>query len=185
METHPDISPHFTPNKRDAQVIRKILEFRGTPEAIRMLDRYSYRLTDYAYWFVLGTLWVNYTGWSDLETWKRLFASTRPNRDACLMKPSELATFARFPDTFHIYRAHRFGETDWIAYTLSAEKAGWFAHRRGVGSVSEYLVRKNDVLCLFLRRDELEVLVLDRNAPTLIRDIPVVVSVASELTVPI
>ena len=171
-----DISPDFRWNKKDLQTINKILPYEATPEAIQLFQRYAYRLTDYAYWFLLSTLWVSYTGFSDLEAWKQLFLSTRSNRETSIMKPSELGLFRALQGTLAVYRAHRPDEPDWISYTLSAEQAGKFAAHRKVSQVKQYRIAKADVLCLFLRRGELEVLVLDKGRAELVRDIPVVIS---------
>ena len=158
-----DISPDFRPNKKDRQTVKKIFPHWETPEAIKVFSRYEYRLSDYAYWYVLSTLWVSYTGGSNLDEWKRLFGSSRPGRDSGIMKPGELDIFKRLEDPLTLYRAHRPGETDWISYSLFMENAAVFAAKRGVFHVSAYLVKKSDVLCLFLRRGEFEVLVLDKS----------------------
>lgn len=171
-----DISPDFSWNKKDLQTINKILPHEATPEAIKLLARYAWRLTDYGYWFLLSTLWVSYCGWSDLEEWKRLFASARPNRETSIMKPSELAVFRSLGESLTVFRAHRPGEQDWMSYTLSPVEAAKFARRRDVDKVSEYRVAKSDIICFFMRRGEHEVLVLDRTQAEFIREIPVVVS---------
>lgn len=173
---HQDISPDFRWNKKDTQTIRKILPHEGTPEAIRLFARYAWRLTDYAYWFMLSTLWVNDTGGCDLKEWKSLFSSARPNRETSIMKPSELKVFHALDERITLYRAHRAGEKDWISYTLFGHKAGEFACQRGVDKVCEYRVHKSDVLCLFLRRGEFEAVVLDRAKAEFVREITVVVS---------
>jgi hypothetical protein len=77
------------------------------------------------------------------------------------MKPSELAAFEALPATLTAFRAHRPRETDWLSYTLSQRVAERFARERGVREVCEYSVDKSDVLALFTRRAEEEVLVLD------------------------
>lgn len=171
-----DISPDFRWDKKDLQTIKKILPHEATPEAIKLFSRYCYRLTDYGYWFLLSTLWVSYCGWSDLEEWKRLFSSTRANRETSIMKPSELEVWRSLGEPMTLFRAHRPEETDWISYSLFPQEAAKFARRRGVDRVSEYRVAKADALCFFMRRGEFEVLVLDRMKAELIREIPVVVS---------
>lgn len=155
-----DVSPDFKWNKYDALVMEKILRYAETPKAIRVFSNEHRGLSDYGYWFALGTLWVSYTGWSDLGLWKRLLASPRPKRETSLMKPSELTVFREFPECFPVYRAHRPGETDWISYTIHPKTAAKFALRRGVSEIQEYEMSKKDALCLFLRRGEFEVLSL-------------------------
>lgn len=171
-----DISPDFVYNATDAAIVRRLTLLAETPRAIVEFDRKCRRLSDYGYWFGLSTLWVSYTGFSDLRRWKRLFASDRPRRDTSLMKPSELAAWRRLPDEFPAFRAHRADEDDWIAYTLDPTTAARFARERGILEVTEYRIRKADALCLFLRRGESEVLVLDRTKPERVRTIPVVVT---------
>jgi len=169
-----DVSPDFQWNKKDWQTVQKVLPHEATPEAVNAFTRYAYRLSDYGYWFLLSTLWVSYTGWSDLELWKQLFSSSRGSQATSIMKPSELDVFRSLGDQLTLYRAHRSGETDWISYTLSPMKAAEFAARRGVDQVKEYRVAKVDALCLFLRRGEFEILVLDKDKAEFVRKIPVV-----------
>lgn len=157
-----DVSKDFRPSPADARVIRRILRVAETPQAIKLFAAEHRKLTDYSYWFVLGTLWVSYTGWSDLQQWKWLFSSKRPCRASSLMKPSELAAWHDLPDTLDLLRVHRPGETDWISYTLDPVVAQRIADRRGVPAPTPYRCKKTDALCLFLRRGEAEVLVLDR-----------------------
>lgn len=171
-----DIAPTFRYDPRDARLLTDLLKLEGTPQAIVRFAEICDQLTDYAYWFTLGTLWVSYSGWSDLHLWKRLFSSRRPNRELSLMKPSELIAFRRLPNKLTVYRAHRPGETDWIAYTLNPVTAGKFARQRGVESVTEYQVRRRDALCLFLRRGEEEILVLDKGRVRKRAVLPVVVA---------
>lgn len=78
------------------------------------------------------------------------------------MKRDEYATFLQLPETLKIYRAHRPAEADWIAYTLDPKIAARFAVERGVDEIVEYLAPKSEVLALFLRRGEAEILVLDK-----------------------
>lgn len=162
-----DISPDFVPNAKDSRVINELLKYEGTPDAITNFARVCHLLTPYSYWFVLGTLWVSYSGWSDLRLWKRLFKGIHPSRETSLMKPSELVEYRQLPDVITAYRAHRIGEADWISYTLSPEIAARFARERDVMTVTEYQLRKRDVIALFLRRGEQELLMLrpDRATP--------------------
>lgn len=157
-----DVSPLFQLDERSSAILVDILPYEGTPEAIFRFADCCDGLTDYWYWFMLGVLWVNYTGWSSLDLWRELFASRRPNRQQCLMKPHELREFRGMPERLTVYRAHRREEQDWVSYTLSLETARRFLESRPEGHVTEYTVRKRSVLALFLRRGEQEVLVLDR-----------------------
>lgn len=146
----------------ERRFIQRLIEREGTGRAIVYFSQHCDRLDNYWYWFVLGTLWVNYSGWSDLDLWKRLFSSKRPNRETSLMKPNELIAFRRLPETVRAYRAHRSNECDWIAYTLDPKIAARFAAERGVDRVTEYAIPKAEILALFLRRGEVEILVINK-----------------------
>ncbi|MEO7716323.1 MAG: hypothetical protein ABIY70_08965 [Capsulimonas sp.] len=170
-----DISPDFRPSAIDARIASEVLRHEGTPEAIRCFARLSMPLTSYGYWHMLSVLWVSYTGYSDLGLWKTLFSSSRKNRETSIMKPSEIAALRRLPEQITVYRAHRPGETDWIAYTLNPQTAARFAHERGVSHIRAYVVDRPDVLALFLRRSEHEILALDKTRPRFVREIEVIV----------
>ena len=172
-----DISPDFQGSTvEERQIVSRIIGLAETPEALREFTRCRHKLGDYIYWFLLGTLWVSYTGHSDLNLWKRLFSSERPLRETSLMKPTELRFLQQLPEEFSILRAHRPGEEDWIAYTLQDSIAARFACERGVPEVKEYRVRREDVLALFLRRGEFEVLVLDKTKPVFVRTIRAIIT---------
>ena len=172
-----DISPDFAgPVKSDSRIFEKLLQHEATAEAIKVFAQEARKLSNYGYWFGLSALWVSYSGWSDLELWKRLMSSPRPNRQTSMMKPSELRAFLRLPERIKAYRAHRPAEIDWISYALDPLQAALFARRRGVDRIAEYTIERAAALCLSLRRGETELLVLDKNAAKLVRWIDVVVA---------
>lgn len=172
----PNISRDFHPSRLDQETIAEITRHEGRHGAIRAFSNRCHLLSDYAYWFVLGTLWVSYTDFSNINLWRRLFQSKRPNRGTSLMKPSELTAFHALPDEFIAYRAHRPGETDWLSYTLDKLTAARFARERGIHSVHAYLIQRCDVLSLFLRRGEQEILCLDPGAKVFAFEIRIVVT---------
>lgn len=152
----------FKWNAVDASFAHEIIKREETPEAITYFSEHSDTLSDYAYWFFLSTLWVSYTGHSDINLWKHLFSSDRPNCPRCLMKPSEYKEYRRLPPFVIAYRVHRPGESDWIAYTRSIDVALRFCINRNVDDVSVYEIPRRDILALFLRRGEDEIIVLDK-----------------------
>ena len=166
-----DISPKFIWNPYDTSVAKKIIEFEETPEQIKYFAGICDNLTDYAYWFFLSTCWVSYTGYTDINLWRRLFSSSRQSKKTSIMKPTELKAFEYLPYFVTAYRAHRPEETDWIAYTLDIKIACRFARERNVDRISEYRIKKKDITALFLRRGEKEVIVLDKDKAQLIREI--------------
>lgn len=169
-----DVSPYFKWNLTDEQIGKKLLEYEGTPRAVTYFSEVCDKLTDYAYWFFLSTIWVSYSEQSDLQLWKTLFSCERPKRKKSIMKPSEVRAFETLPHEITAYRAHRVGETDWISYTLDWKIAIRFAFERGVDEIAKYRLRKKDVLALFMRRGEQELLMLHPDKATLVKNIQIV-----------
>lgn len=170
-----NISPDWKGSTRqERRFIQKLLKHEGTGKAIKFFAKHCKILSDYWYWYVLSTLWVNYTGFSDLNLWKQLFSANRPNRPTSLMKVDEYEAYLNLPETVLAYRAHRPGETDWIAYTLTPHIAARFATERGIDRVAQYEIPKAEILALFLRRGEFEILVLSRENIQFVRWIEVV-----------
>lgn len=161
MSKYEDVSNYFQYNAYDSQIARGLIEREGTPEAIRYFVDNCDKLTDYSYWFMLSTCWVSYSGYYDLENWKRLFASNRPKREKSIMKPSEIRALKSLPYEVTCYRAYRIGETDWISYTTKIDKAIEFALHRGNSVIKEYRIKKKDILAYFTRLGEFEIVSLD------------------------
>lgn len=166
-----NISPAFNPNDShlDKPYFIEVLRYEKTPQAIIYFNEICHNLTDYGYWFLLSTLWVSYCGYSDLGLWKKLFNSKRPLKKISIMKPNELKEFKRLPKIVKVYRAHRKDETDWIAYTLSLDKAKSFLAKRPNGKIASYFIDKNHLTALFLRRGEKEVILTNKDKANLIR----------------
>lgn len=165
-----EVSRDFRWNPYDAEVGKKLIKLEQTPEAIKYFSMVCDKLTDYAYWFFLSTLWVSYSGESDLNLWKELFAADRSKRKTSIMKPTEVKAFDYLPWFVTVYRAHRPNETDWIAYTLDINIAFRFAKERGVETINEYKIKKRDITALFLRRGEKEIIATDKGNAVLVKE---------------
>jgi hypothetical protein len=164
-----DVSPQFKLNFRDSKFIKNLISLKETPKAIGYFDKNKHKASDYAYWFGLSTLWVSYTGYSDIKVWRKLFSSSRKNKLQSIMKPSELFEYQNLPQEVIAYRAKRVGETEWLAYTLNTKVAGRMAKARGVNMIYQYSINKRDITALFLRREEFEVIVTDQSKPKLLQ----------------
>lgn len=161
-----DISPSFkgsTPAEK--KICRRLIALDASPRSIQYFIKHQGDVGNYFYWFLLGTLWVNYSGFTPLETWRILMTSGRPGRQD-IMKPSELAALEQLGPVITCYRAHRVGENHWISYTLSPEVAARFAREREQTTFTEYTVDRRNVMALFLRRGEQELIVLDESKTT-------------------
>lgn len=158
-----EISKHYVhPSYHAKFVVREILKNKGTPNTVQVFAEHNQTLDDYSYWFILSTCWFSFPEWPDLNLWRDLFSSTRPKRKDSIMKPYEVKRFDYLPNKVTIYRAHAAHETDWISYTLDLNIAKQFAEKRGTKEIKQYTVNRKDILALFLRRDEDEIIVLDK-----------------------
>lgn len=163
-----DISPNWRgASTREQRAIDSILAYESTPFAVVRFDQLKRELENYWYWFTLGTLWVSYSGWSDLDLWRKLFFAGRKHRSSSLMKPSEYEAFQKLPNRFTAFRAHREGETSWISYTLDRDIAERLHRHRG-GEIRTYELQRDYCTALFLRRGEQEILMLDPQRARLI-----------------
>lgn len=161
-----DISSDFKFNYYDAKVAKKIVRLmdikQDASNAIKCFCKNKKKLSDYGYWFFLSTMWVKNTDNTNINLWIKLFSSNRDNRLTSIMKPSELIEFRKLPERISVYRAHG-TESNWISYSLDYMVAVKFALRKGVREIKEYECFRRDVLALFLRRNEKEIIVLDKN----------------------
>ncbi|PEH49583.1 hypothetical protein [Enterococcus faecium] len=156
-----NISTSFQYNELDAKLMSRVV-VTASEKKMDLFQEVSSQLSDYAYWFLLSTLWVKESNFAPISTWKKLFAEKRPNRQISLMKPDELAAFKKLPNKLNLYRAHSKDESDWISYTLDLKTAIEFAERKKVDEIVEYKVKKHDCQTLFLRRGETEIICLDK-----------------------
>ncbi|KRK40828.1 hypothetical protein [Loigolactobacillus bifermentans] len=162
VDSEKDISTAFKPNRKDSEIMSELIKLDGDSKSVEYFDQHSHELTDSAYWFGLSTLWVGSANCADLETWKRLFSSNRPNRAISLMKPSELKALKKLPNKINLFRAQQPGETDWIAYSTNPAVAARFAVMKNISEISVFRTKKPNISALFLRRNEYEAIVLDK-----------------------
>lgn len=161
-QKYANVSRDFIWNEYDQRVGSELIKRQESPRAVTYFSNVCEGLTDYGYWFFLSTIWVSYSGFSDLNLWKELFLSRRPKQKTSIMKPSELKEFKKLNPVVVVYRAHRLSETDWISYTINFEVVKRFARERGISTVKKYIIKKKDITALFTRRGEDEVILIDK-----------------------
>ena len=78
------------------------------------------------------------------------------------MSPEEREIFSSLPETFTVYRGHQEQNEDGYSYTLSYEKAKWFAERfkSKSSSVIEKVVNKSEVFAYLHDRNEQEIIII-------------------------
>jgi len=114
-------------------------------------------ITDDEYWSLVSDVWIDTeNAWQNVGSWTEAFGSDRASQHS-LMNEEELKLFASLPDTLTIYRGCR--KDSW---TLDEQRAHWFAERfsNDDGIVLTRTVSKKEVIAVFTRRGEEEVIVL-------------------------
>lgn len=168
-----DISPDFkyvTPTEQ--KIIQKIIKLNDDRKKLNHFIKYKHKMSDYCYWFILSTIWVDGTEKTDLKRWRALFSTNRKSRASSLMKPSELDAFNKLEDKLIVYRAQSPTEEDRLAYTLSIKQAASFSILKETNEITSYEVKKEDLLCLFLRRGEDEIIILDPSKAVKLKTLP-------------
>jgi len=138
------------------------------------------KLSPAQYWKLLGEVWTEIEVFQpDKQTWLRLFQSKRPNREF-LMTSEEHEMLSKLPDIFEIWRGC--GDVSGVyglSWTLDKKRAEFFADyaigfRRKMltglknqANVQPLIVKakcqKADVLALFKRRGESEIVLNPQN----------------------
>lgn len=139
-----------------------LIDRENTPDAMKFFEANSRYVRDSTYWYFLACLWISHTGGTDLERWKRLFRSTRPERHY-LMNREELAVYDGLPEVVACCRGHRPGETDWIAYSINPTMAAGFAYRYKNPEIRLYTIPKKHIICFLSRNKESELICLDKS----------------------
>jgi hypothetical protein len=118
------------------------------------------QLTDTQYWRLLADTWIDTeNAWQNRAKWRKLFDSERPSSNY-LMNETEDNAMRSLPEKVTIYRGSSFNNEKGLSWTLSKEKAEFFAQRfaQRRGKVYEQEVSKDQILALFFGRGESEVI---------------------------
>jgi hypothetical protein len=127
------------------------------------------RLKHREYWELLGAIWVDSENiWQNLEEWREVLTSRRPGR-RYMMSEDEREALAAMPEELTIHRgySHPGGTRLGFSWTLSEDRADWFARRLARdGEVPVVLISKvgrADVIAYFTGRGEEEIVVDPRS----------------------
>jgi len=126
------------------------------------------------YWPLVASVWTESENIHEhLRTWRTLWTSDVPNRLGGVMDEDDAKAYADLPDTIPIWRGVnvKAGQRG-MSWTTNKDRAEWFAHRfafmRGrTPYLAAGLVAKQDVLAVFLGRNEEEVVVLPEKVQSL------------------
>ena len=126
----------------------------------------AWKLTNYPYWFFLSVLWTKDRTMATIEEWNEFFNADRPDRDICIMKPTELKVFKFLPKKVLAYciRGLHF-------FTLSKELAviqGKFTEQESYELLTVEIDRAS-VLAYFSRNGEEEIVCFNDTAGAIVK----------------
>lgn len=115
---------------------------------------------DDMFWQLLGSTWIQSEfNNTERETWLELFATQRPGQNF-MMNSEEQELLLGLPKQVTLYRGTKDpNETTGMSWTLSPDVAEYFAGRFDTeGHILEREIPTKDIMSVFTRRDEQEVL---------------------------
>ena len=116
------------------------------------------------YWEMVAEVWIDSENIREYpEQWEMLLSGGPEGSDA-MMFDYEHQALAALSDTVFLYQGHTGSRDDGWSWTTEYETARWFAHRFATleddtPMLTTGRVRKDDVLAMFTRRGEMEILV--------------------------
>jgi hypothetical protein len=134
------------------------------PYRIDIFKDIERKLNDQYYWELLAEVWIDCENiWQNKDEWRDLWNNGRPQKQFAMV-PEERETLERLPNELRIYRGIRDADNiDGLSWTLSREKAIWFARRFRGNFLLTARANKVDVHAFLDRRKEQEIIV-DRYA---------------------
>jgi hypothetical protein len=120
------------------------------------------KLDDKSYWELLSDIWIDSENiYQNQQTWKLLLKSKRSNKEF-FMDKKERKSFNKLQEEITVYRGHDGKNEKGFSYTLSKEKAKWFAQRFNSqnSQIKELTIKKEDAFALLMRRGEQEIIII-------------------------
>lgn len=130
------------------------------PYRIEAFIRIEKNLKDPEYWKLLGLVYIDSENIHEFkEEWIKLLSSKRTGYQA-IMRPEDFSIYCTLGPRFKVYRGFRhMSFKKGFSWTLSKEKAQWFASRfGGTGKVTSKVVPRYHILAYLDGRGEQEIL---------------------------
>lgn len=132
---------------------------------INILENWS--VNDKRYWRILGEIWTDSENiWQNKKTWQFLLTDNNRNLNlrSLMMSKQERSILSSLPDELIIYRGCKKHNTNGLSWTLSKDKATFFANRlknkKQISKVIKGTCMKSDVIAYFSCRNEEEIVIL-------------------------
>jgi hypothetical protein len=138
----------------------RVIYLHERPYRLQAFVSIAKDLPDTKYWSLLSGIWTDTENqWQNLEQWKELLSSNRPERHY-LMDESEVQLLNSLPELVTIYRGCVKGLNEkGLSWTLDKTKAEFFANRFSKeGIILEREIPKSDIIAVLTGRGESEVI---------------------------
>lgn len=136
------------------------------PYRLEAFMELEHHFSDDDYWTLLGAIWTDSENiWQNEEDWRTCFTEHRSGRVDHLMEDEEREVYKSLPPVMTVYRGYRRSDrADGLSWSLSEERAKWFATRfpsqeEESPRVTKGQVKREHVLAYFGSRQEDEIVV--------------------------
>lgn len=149
---------HAAANRHDAQTYIFLHERPHRVDAF--CETIGWHTNPGTYWRTLGQVWVDCENISEnFDLWEELLRSDRPGREM-FSTAADIAIFNRMSTALTVYRGTTETYPDGWSWTISKDKAEWFANRFGQeGHVIHGKIDKRQAIGYIAKRGESEVVV--------------------------
>ena len=133
------------------------------PYRLEAFCEIEFKVYDREYWGLLHDIWLDSENiWQYLPYWERFLRSGRPEKEY-FMDAEDKKFYKSLPKELTIWRGHQKHNKDGLSYTLSKEKAEWFAGRfkKEEAKVKELQIKKSQIFACIVGRGESEVIILE------------------------
>lgn len=145
-----------------AESLRNAEVHGHTARLLPLFDAYAERLSDGAFWYLLGAVWSRYASMTDNALWLKHFGAKRPYRAVGLMKPAELEVLSGLSAYVGAYRPQtKSGGLHPFIFCADIQTAIRHAAAYDSEFIGTYSVPSKTVVAYFERWRGPEILVLD------------------------
>jgi hypothetical protein len=159
------VEPRWT--RFDEALAEELLQLdrkTNVQQLLLIFDKSHEKLSDAAFWFLLGVIWSRNALMTHNALWLKHFASKRPHRRLFLMKDEELDeyTVLHVHDTVVAYRPQvQVGGLHPFIFCLDEKTAYRHAQELGSGCIGTFVIPTSAVVAFFDRLRGPELLVID------------------------
>ncbi len=148
--------------RRDSEIAKKVIKAwdveHDHEKLLQIFLKESKNLSDERYWELLRTVWVLCGHLSNVDLFRKLMQSTRPQK-FYFSSPEDAKALRELPDPFEVFRACNENDNG-ISWTTSKEYAEEYKQMYEKEKVLSMMVYKKHVFAYIRRNLEDEILII-------------------------